>query len=437
MDLMQLPLPLIRDIFLLIPLYSVKASRLVCKAWNNFIVKILWESDFAKCLLKQKLDRNWNIQNPMFQQREIIRNLYLNNLYIIHATHEKLILQDIQNMNHVHQFLWIYDLNENQFWRTDLFGPVKIKNILQSQNTIPVKVQINKTIFSIVYESEANVGYQQSLMVWSTSSRELLYEKIFHDFCLISFLPSSSTIVILNISEIVTMDFNCFGMKSEKKNHHNFNMNEENVEGCRICENFLILWQQSDVSHLETKFFVWEIEDTPTSKLQIESFKNFAGMRIQSYDDNLKCLKTDILLDALFQSSNIILLVQERIIEDMGFEDYCLLNERMKTYIKVINNDGIILREFQIKGEPENNMYFTNGQFIYNENRLIVKLTGSRDDTELFMMDLSQHPVSYKFLDFFEEKTDSYKYDNFYPTQYSNKHGYFVTTNIIGIMIKF
>ena len=39
--------------------------------------------------------------------------------------------------------------------------------------------------------------------------------------------------------------------------------------------------------------------------------------------------------------------------------------------------------------------------------------------------------INYKILEEFEENDESYKYDSYFPTRFSLKHGYFVTTNFI------
>ena len=62
MDLIKLPDLIFSDILMMVGLESLESlhrCRQVCKTWNEKILRIIWESQSKKRIMKERIERSW------------------------------------------------------------------------------------------------------------------------------------------------------------------------------------------------------------------------------------------------------------------------------------------------------------------------------------------------------------------------------------------
>ena len=70
MDLLALPEIITLQIFLELPGKSLHSCRQVSQGWNNFILKNIWESQHGRKIVEKRLENNWSISNPKYEETE-------------------------------------------------------------------------------------------------------------------------------------------------------------------------------------------------------------------------------------------------------------------------------------------------------------------------------------------------------------------------------
>ena len=62
MDLIKLPDLIFSDILMMVGLESLESlhrCRQVCKTWNEKILRVIWESQSNKQIMKERIERSW------------------------------------------------------------------------------------------------------------------------------------------------------------------------------------------------------------------------------------------------------------------------------------------------------------------------------------------------------------------------------------------
>ena len=433
-----LPVKVIRDIFLMLPIDSIKNSRIVCKSWNKFIVQYIWRTKYGKTRMMQKLNSNWDVQQPKYIKTDKLRSLSkIQKPYVLLATEKFLVMIEYKLLNETEQFLWIFQHNENNYWRSENFGPVRKVNVLQENNFIPIETHINNKIFCILYQNSENSRFKQTMKIWSTKSKKLLFEKSFIAYGLCYFLSTVSTLINVESTKIESLQFTSRKLKAIKSQHHELTALEDNIEGYNNSNQFILLWQKSMNYKNEIEMFIWKIHKSrPKLSFKFSKFRELAKLSMENYIENQQYQEIEILIDAMCVKSNIILLTQIKIIDDMMLESYNFQNQFQRTFIKILQIDSKTVRKILLTESLQTPSSFTNGSILFNQNRLLLKLFGSSNKELLIMFNLSNvlnisEEINYKILEEFEENDESYKYDSYFPTRFSLKHGYFVTTNFI------
>ena len=218
----EIPADVIRRIFLLLTLSDLKRARLVCSSWNLFIYQQIWCSKDGKQRLKRKLNANWEEKNPSDIVNKVMKRLNIRQPYVLHATKEFLILIEYPVINERKQYLWIYNIEQRNYWKTSDFGPVKKIKVLQQTNSIPVKTFINKNVFCLLFQN-CQVDSNQcrtTLKVWSTKSKKAIFQQSIVGYPQCSFLSSQSTLVFIKSAEIAFLQFNKRKLKQIHRNDH-------------------------------------------------------------------------------------------------------------------------------------------------------------------------------------------------------------------------
>ena len=437
----EIPADVIRRIFLLLTLSDLKRARLVCSSWNLFIYQQIWCSKDGKQRLKRKLNANWEEKNPSDIVNKVMKRLNIRQPYVLHATKEFLILIEYPVINERKQYLWIYNIEQRNYWKTSDFGPVKKIKVLQQTNSIPVKTFINKNVFCLLFQN-CQVDSNQcrtTLKVWSTKSKKAIFQQSIVGYPQCSFLSSQSTLVFIKSAEIAFLQFNKRKLKQIHRNDHHLKILEENIEGHKICNKFIILWLKSSKFKKEIEMVVWEnIEFKTEIAFQFDRFRNFTRLIDDKYNQEQQFIETEMIRDVVYVDSKFILLIQVKIIDDMMLETYEYENDFQDTFVKIVNKEGIPIQKIMLTDTIKTQEKFTNTSFLFNENRLLVKSLTSSFHENLYLFKLnavldsvSSPPV--KIIQVLVETSESYKLDNHYPTIYSKAHGYFLTTNILGV----
>ena len=76
-------------------------------------------------MVERRLERNWSVADPKYLMTEEVLDIGESQPYVITATENFVVTQNIQNMDEEYQHLLVYDLNTEDVWRTDSFGPTK------------------------------------------------------------------------------------------------------------------------------------------------------------------------------------------------------------------------------------------------------------------------------------------------------------------------
>ena len=155
--------------------------------------------------MKVSLDLGWT----MNKYREIDEIIEVNQSspYILKATMDYIVTQNLRNMNEKYQIMTIHDVKKSKSWTTGFIGPVKTIPKLKHGTFIANEVNVNDKIFSILFASANKNYYHHYLQVWSQTSKEPIHLETIKDFCAIKFDQNLSMIIIFQSEQIQLLKF--------------------------------------------------------------------------------------------------------------------------------------------------------------------------------------------------------------------------------------
>ena len=315
-------------------------------------------------------------------------------------------------LNKEFQYLSVYDIQDQDFWTSDIFGPIKeiVTPVFERSwsSHIALRIHINSDVLIVIFENKRIIGYN-TIKVWSMKYRRLTMDENFEGYSNSILYSSKSKLVLFQIDKVQIFTFNEEKLVGRECFNSGIILKKQSSgrgSNCRINFPYVLFWQSSSISFRETEMIVWKLENEEMSHhVYHNHFNTFA--RIEDF----------YVKDAALISSFFILLSQ------------CMFMSRL-TIIKVVNENGTILKTVSIGN------YLANTSFLFNERKLFVKMmkVGKK---EVLMYDLkellsqSQYQVKSKFMQDLKLSKEVYLYDQKFFPEGGKDSGFVVTDSYI------
>ena len=363
MDLLALPESITLKIFLELPGNSLHQSRQVCHGWNSFILGNIWKSQYGMKMVEKRLEDNWSVKEPKYEETvEII---------------------DIGNFNFSHcktaseNFLVFESKEDDEKFRTLHVFNIKTKQVQSFENIGPaayIHAKVSDNILAVLYQKHFKSS-KSTVKVWSNKTYELLFEEEFYNLhCML--LDEKSDILSLIQSDKVEVLFFDGSTFSRSRCISEYPLwNEVIIE--RIAFPYILFCHYEYCFHTMS---MWKLDEKKKEVTQFRFFEVFE----EFLDGAEEGEKEFSLTDATYVNSLFVILGTEDYTEDEGRLPGRGHSDFMATsVIKVINDEGELLRRFQLNGE------FDSGNIVLiNEHRLVVDFAHYNDEESVHMFDL-------------------------------------------------
>ena len=350
MDLLALPEIITLQIFLELPGKSLHRCRQVSQGWNNFILKNIWESQYGRKMVEKRLENNWSVRNPKYEETEEYFDVAKLNFSPCSAASENYMVIRRRQSIDFHD-IHVFNIKTKDVWSLDIIG---------SYDHIATEVNNNILACHLV---PSFWGKKSTVKVWSMKNHELLFEE--EVFELLSMLHDEASNILVLIQsdkiEVLSFDESSVSVSRCVNQDESITTVFDEVNVSRIAFPYILFSNIQPHSH---SMFTWHWDENRkeiSRFMFIENFEKFVFGSENGEGDNDRYK----ISDATYVKNTFVTITCTDHAGD--YENAIAIDYSATSVIRVLNDNGEILRRIELKGQfPSVNIV------LVNEHKILV-----------------------------------------------------------------